>query len=98
MALKKADKTKPFEIPAYMLPKVPEPLSPFAAFYVSLEDEVPYREALQEFQSEWCPHPAKRQAVLSIHAHPVEERFEYTITCEDCGIERLRKGRPSRGQ
>lgn len=96
MSLKKANKSKPFEIPAYMEPREPKPLSPFAAFYASLEDEVPYLEALKEFQDVWCTHPAAKEEVLSIHAEPVAEKFDYTVTCILCGREKLKKGRPSK--
>lgn len=89
-------KDKPFEVPAYMRPREPEPLSPLAAFINSLEGELDYIAAVVEFQENWCDHKPKRQMLLSVTACPGEERFEYTLTCIDCGIERKRQGRPPR--
>lgn len=74
-----------------------EPRQPSALmeFILSLDGEIEYREALIEFQNEWCDHPGYAQEAVTVFAAPFEGRFEYELRCQECGLIRRKKGRIS---
>lgn len=71
--------------------------TPLMEFILSLEGELEYREALIEFQNEWCDHPKDHQIVSSTLYEPNKERYEHTMKCEECGILLHRSGRAPSG-
>lgn len=89
-----AKRKREFKLPPYLEPRQPEEKGPLFDFIMSVAGEVDYLTALREYQREWCSHPRGEQVVVSVIAEPQAERFEYEIRCEECGITRLRKGRP----
>lgn len=93
--LKKREKVRqPFRLPMGFEPREPNGLSPLAEFVASCEGEVSPEEAIREYQEEWCEHPRKCQRLVATIAEPDAERFQYTVQCDECGIHKIRKGRP----
>ena len=56
-------------------------------------DDVPYYEAVKDYQEFWCDHPGREQSVVAVQVHPTEGTAQYDIRCGECGIIRRRQGR-----
>lgn len=82
-----------FRLPPYMESREPEDRGPLHDFIMSVAGEVDYQTALREFQAEWCDHPRSSRRVLAVISAPTEDRHEYEILCEVCGLIRKRQGR-----
>lgn len=99
LAKKKKQKRRVLHpIDVSQLIREPRPPSPLMEFIHSLDGELEYREAIIEFQNEWCDHPASHQTVSTTLYAPSAERYEYDLKCEDCGIIRRRQGRAPSGR
>lgn len=68
-----------------------DPLSPLAEFVLSCEDEVPYLDAVREYQEEWCEHP--RWDVISTNYQPLADSYEHALRCDECGKVKYKNGR-----
>lgn len=88
-------KRRDFKMPLWVQVRTPAGLSPLAEFIESCGDEVSVDEAVREYQREWCSHPRDARKVITTMVSPGEERAEYRIVCTECGLIRLRQGRPS---
>jgi len=73
-------------------------LGPLAEFVLSLEDEIPYREAVLEYQENWCEHPASsnKWEVISTNYQPLADSYEHVVRCRECGKTKYRNGRGRR--
>ncbi len=74
---------------------VREPHQPAALmeFITTLEGELEYREAMLEFQNEWCDHPKSKQEAISTRYCPQAASYNHVLRCNECGILRSRAGR-----
>ena len=68
-----------------------DPLSPMAEFILSLEDEVPYLDAVREYQDEWCDHP--KWEVISTEYTISQTHTRHTVRCRDCGKHKVKNGK-----
>lgn len=84
--------TKP--LPAFSDPQIPKGMTKLAQFVISCEGEIPVNEAIREYQQEWCDHPKSEQLLISTIARPIEGQFEYTVSCLECGRNKIYQGRP----
>lgn len=75
-------------------PRVPTGHANLTAFLLSCDKTTTIPEAVREYQREWCDHNKQDQHLISTTAKPVEERFEYTVACGECGRHKTYKGRP----
>lgn len=87
-------KIRRLTLPPFPDPQVPKGLSGFAAFWESLEGEIPFDEARHVYQEEWCEHPRSAQRLTSTWGSLVEQDFMYTRACRECGKATNLKGRP----
>lgn len=62
-------------------------------FISTVEGEMEYREAILEFQEEWCDHPADDQEVISTRYAPTADHYEHRLMCNVCGRLVIRQGR-----
>ncbi len=90
MAVKtrKGPKLDPFARPE-------NPRGPMAEFILSLEDEIPYLDAVREYQEEWCDHPAssRKWEVIATNYQPLSGNFTHVVRCCECGKTKYRNGR-----
>jgi hypothetical protein len=77
-----------------------DPTGPLAEFVISLEGELPYREALLEYQENWCEHPAtsRKWEVISTRYAPMANTYEHVVRCTECGKVKYKNGRGRRTQ
>lgn len=66
-------------------------LSPLAEFVVSCEGELPYLEAVREYQEDWCEHPEWN--VISTRYAPTANHFEHVVECRECGLVKYKNGK-----
>jgi hypothetical protein len=80
--------------------RVDDQLGPLAEFVISLEDEVPYHEAVIEYQENWCEHPATspKWEVISTNYQPLANLYEHVVRCSECGKVKYKNGRGRRTQ
>lgn len=74
--------------------QVDDKLSPLAEFVLSCEDEIPYLDAIREYQNDWCEHPAWR--TVATNYQPYHEHYSYFRRCEECGLVEKKNGRAAR--
>lgn len=66
--------------------------TPLQEFIYSCADEVPYLDALREYQLFWCEHPLK--SITAAITEPGAEHMEHMTKCEECGLIERKNGRP----
>lgn len=89
---KRKSKLRPLEW--WKDPRVPTGHKNLTVFLHSLDKTTTVEEAIREYQDEWCTHPKIEQTLISTVAFGVEERYEYTVGCGECGRLKTYKGRP----